>query len=220
MTPEEFLQVYINLIDENNFEELYRLGPNVIGRCRDMGHVTEYLLKAGINPLEYLFSLPEFYLADTFIENFIVPQKITEIGEFAFFRCSKLNSITIPDSVNSIGQFAFAECSNLTIIKFPENLRILNEHICKDCTYLFNALLPSRLEVIGHSAFLNCKYLKTIKIPITVKHIQSAAFMNCPLMDIYYDGTKENWSQINKERAWIRGTFKCKIHCSDGDTFV
>lgn len=39
---------------------------------------------------------------------------ITKIGDWAFYDCDSLTSITIPDTVNSIGDSAFSDCNNLT----------------------------------------------------------------------------------------------------------
>ncbi len=41
---------------------------------------------------------------------------VTSIGESAFFRCTKLTSVTIPESVKSIGMGAFAWCVGLKSI--------------------------------------------------------------------------------------------------------
>lgn len=41
---------------------------------------------------------------------------MTRIGQYAFFDCESLTSITIPDSVTNIGFSAFSGCSNLTSV--------------------------------------------------------------------------------------------------------
>ena len=49
-------------------------------------------------------------------QNTIIPNSVTSIGEYAFFVCSSLTSITIPNSVTSIGSSAFRNCSALTSV--------------------------------------------------------------------------------------------------------
>ncbi len=216
MTAQEFIEQNIDLIDTDQFEELYLRGSNAFRRARDMGHVTQLLLQANINPLDHLDLIPDFYLADTSITDFIIPSTINEIGEFAFFK-SNLTRIEIPESVSIIGKFAFSECGWLRELNFPSNIRIIEEHMCNDCHQLYKVGLPKNVRSIGHSAFLNCKELQHISFPKTLKYIQTAAFMNCPLIDIYYQGSKEDWFSIDKEKSWIRRENNCIVHCSDGE---
>ena len=42
------------------------------------------------------------------IESYIIPDSVTKIGDYAFFRCSSLSDIVIPNSVTDIGDFAFS----------------------------------------------------------------------------------------------------------------
>jgi hypothetical protein len=46
---------------------------------------------------------------------------VTSIGDWAFYECSGLKSVTIPDSVTSIGEGAFAYCSGLTSVTITFN---------------------------------------------------------------------------------------------------
>ena len=51
-------------------------------------------------------------------KNSVIPTdgSVTSIGEYAFYGCTSLTSITIPDSVTSIGNNAFESCSGLTSV--------------------------------------------------------------------------------------------------------
>ena len=49
---------------------------------------------------------------------FVIPDGVTSIGDYAFYYCTSLTSVTIPDSVESIGDFAFNSCYSLTDIYY------------------------------------------------------------------------------------------------------
>ena len=50
--------------------------------------------------------------------NYVIPDSVTSIGNYAFAFCESLTSITIPDSVTSIGDYAFRDCNSLTSVTF------------------------------------------------------------------------------------------------------
>lgn len=47
---------------------------------------------------------------------FVIPNTVTTIGEYAFVQCGKLTSVTIPRSVTEIGANAFKWCESLKMI--------------------------------------------------------------------------------------------------------
>ena len=50
--------------------------------------------------------------------NYVIPDSVTSIGEWAFAECANLTSITIPDGVTSIGHAAFAACESMNAVTF------------------------------------------------------------------------------------------------------
>lgn len=50
---------------------------------------------------------------------------VTEIGDYAFAYCTRLNQITLPVTLQCIGYGAFAHCSQLTSIVLPERVNTL-----------------------------------------------------------------------------------------------
>jgi hypothetical protein len=49
---------------------------------------------------------------------YAIPDSVTRIGFYAFYRCTNLTSITIGNGVTSIGEWAFRFCRSLTSITF------------------------------------------------------------------------------------------------------
>jgi hypothetical protein len=47
------------------------------------------------------------------LSEYDIPDSVTEIGDYAFYGCDSLTSITIPDSVTTIGWWAFQYCTSL-----------------------------------------------------------------------------------------------------------
>ncbi|MBR2237995.1 MAG: leucine-rich repeat domain-containing protein [Prevotella sp.] len=59
------------------------------------------------NPLCYAQHL---YIGEVEINDLLIPNSVTSIGDRAFYGCSGLTSVTIPNSVTSIGDGAFLNC--------------------------------------------------------------------------------------------------------------
>ncbi len=80
--------------------------------------------KNSANPLYYAKKLK---LNGTEIKDLVIPNDITKIKDYAFYRCSGLTSITIPNSVTSIGERAFAYCDGLTSITIPNSVTSIGD---------------------------------------------------------------------------------------------
>ena len=108
-----------------------------------------------------------------------LPSGLTEIGEGAFAECSGLTSITLPSGVTSIGECAFIHCSGLTSITLPSGVTKIGNDAFQYCSGLTSLTLPSGLTEIGHGAFQYCSGLTSLTLPSGVTEIGDLTFTAC-----------------------------------------
>lgn len=113
-----------------------------------------------------------------------IPSKIngypvTSIGDWAFYDCYKLTSVSIPDSVTSIGEGAFSYCSSLTSINIPDSVSSIDYGAFRYCESLRSINIPNGVTSIDYSTFANCRSLTSVIIPNSVTSIGDYAFEYC-----------------------------------------
>ena len=145
-----------------------------------------------------------------------IPDSVTLIGDYAFYACSSLTSVTIPDGVTSIGNDAFGECRRLTGVNIPNGVTTIGNDVFSGCRRLTGVTIPDGVTSIGNAAFAYCENLASVTIPVSVTSIEDAAFYSCTnLTDVYYDGSEEEWSQI-QIGSWNDDLLNAELHCSGG----
>ncbi len=68
--------------------------------------------------------------------NYIIPNGVIDIGEYAFDGCKNLLSIAIPNSVTSVGKYAFFNCTQLKSVIMGNGIMRIGEGALCGCTSL------------------------------------------------------------------------------------
>ncbi len=90
--------------------------------------------------------------------------QVTSIGDYAFYYCRGLTSITIPSSVTYIGGGAFYNCSGLTSVTIPSSVASIGDSAFSGCSGLTSIDIPSSVTSIGNYAFCRCSGLTSIVV--------------------------------------------------------
>ena len=103
-----------------------------------------------------------------------------KLGDWAFYGCSGLTSLTIPSGVTSIGDKAFRGCSRLTSLTIPSGVTSIGDWAFSGCSGLTSLPIPSSVTSIGGFAFNDCSGLTSIyaymeKLPETGSNL----FLGC-----------------------------------------
>lgn len=160
---------------------LTELGASAFGQCHSLKRIKvhpdnpQYSAEDGVLYSKDGSALLQFPGGKA-LENgtFQIPDRVVEIGAYAFYYRDGLTSIELPAGVKTIGDCAFYGCEHLSSVSLPEGL-----------------------SAIGGSAFDGAISLTQVTIPRSVASIGESAFASNPnLKDIYYAGTEAEWSAI------------------------
>jgi len=141
-----------------------------------------------------LYAVPggKIYLNGEPIEDLVIPEGVTAIGDYAF-RGKAFNTVEIPNSVTSIGKYAFEYCSNLTSIDIPDSV-----------------------TTIGKAAFRECSKLSSINVPDSVYGIGGYAFDNTPWYTALYNAQQDGLIYIGKVAYQYKGTCPSSVAIRQG----
>ncbi len=110
---------------------------------------------------------------------YVIPNSVTSIVDYAFYGCSGLTSLTIPNSITSIVDYAFAGCSSLTSITIPNSITSIGNEAFAGCSSLTSITIPNSVTNIGKGAFSGCSSLSSVTISNSVTSIEESVFSNC-----------------------------------------
>lgn len=141
---------------------------------------------------------------------------VTSIADRAFKECTSITSVVIPNTITSIGINAFYKTS-ITSINIPKSVTSIGQAAFNNCVSLKAITLPDLLVEIEAETFSGCTSLESIVIPDSVTYIGSKALEYCKsLKKINFQGTKEQWNEIDKSFLWEYPSGSYVVYCSNG----
>ena len=216
---DKFIRLHKFRIKNNNYQDLYRVAAQQFIDSEDgeqIGILTERLMMAGINPLEYMTHIPSLYMNSFEGETVDIPDCITAIHTSAF-EDSFIDSVVIPDSVTNIGQSAFEFCTMLTKVSLSRNLSRIPRKCFYYCDNLESIKIPAGVTHIENSAFEESG-IKYIELPSTLQYLAQYSLLSQPRdIEIKYYGTSEDFRNIKKQFNWCDiDSSNIMVHCDDG----
>ncbi len=146
-------------------------------------------------------------------------KNVTEMGYGVFRGCQNLEKIEIElnDEV-VLGEYLFEDCQNLSEAKI--NSKKLGRYMFENCVNLKKVTLSEGVEDIPYSCFYNTGLeeinipgtvkniyrfalypalsLTSISLPKSIEYIGEGALYSDSLKDIYYEGSRQEWSSVSK----------------------
>ena len=123
------------------------------------------------------------------VEEYVLGEDVTSIGQYAFCNCGQLTSINIPNHVKNIGEGAFQDCHALASINIPSTVTSIGENAFFNCYGLLsieveggNTVYDSRekcnalIHTADNTLLLGCQ---STTIPNSVTAIGDNAFLGC-----------------------------------------
>ncbi|MBR5102878.1 MAG: leucine-rich repeat protein [Muribaculaceae bacterium] len=112
-----------------------------------------------------------------------IPNSVVAIDEYAFNQCPTLTNVTLGTGVKDIGTYAFILCNRLNSVTTPASLKNLGTLAFGYCKEIESITLNEGLESIGNSAFYGCENIKSVNIPASTNKIDGYAFSYCKALE-------------------------------------
>lgn len=146
---------------ESVFYAIYENGANNwhleisgMGKMKNFPYVSQKQIDRGYT------MCPTYYLSleglEKNIKSAAVLDGIESIGNYIFYKCTKMESVDIGQNVSSIGMGAFHACVRLKNITLPEGLVSIGNYAFNGCTALESMNIPDSVNEIGEDIFVKC----------------------------------------------------------------
>ena len=199
MEIDEKLRKYITeneeLINTNNFKDLYRGVVSAGVKLTHLHELTEILYIAGMDPLRHMDKVPEGFLYNSTQSSIDIPDNVKAIGDFAFTAARYLRKVHIGSGVVAIGDGAFMKCGSLPEIIIPDSVKKLGMNLFDGCISLEKIQLSGQLQYLPEYMFRGCDHLSKVK----------------------FNGTLNHWKAlVQSSSKYFELPSKATVYCTDG----
>ncbi|MBQ4601273.1 MAG: leucine-rich repeat domain-containing protein, partial [Clostridia bacterium] len=132
----------------------------------------------------------------SYIKYVNIGDSVTSIGDYAFWRCTSLISVTISDSLTNIGDSAFGNCTSLESVTIPDSVTNICDEAFSYCSSLKNVYITDIATWCGidfessysnplyyaDNLYLNGEPITDLVIPDSATIIGDYAFGNCTFL--------------------------------------
>lgn len=181
-----------NVFEDENGSYEYQL--NEEGKCEIVKYspasvkVIDVKLPKSLDDRDVVGIAASAFKAENSIKSVTVPETYTYVGDYAFYDCDSLTSVTFEGSaVTTIGDSAFEGCNALESINVPASVSAVGSFAFKDCVALKSIDL-SGVKTLGNGAFLKCAALKTVTVTENISKISKNAFLGCDSLEYVAEG--------------------------------
>ncbi len=103
---------------------------------------------------------------NSYITTLNIGGNLSGIGDYAFYGCTNMSSITTGNGLNTLGNHAFDNCRNMRTVDIPLacNLVTIGAYCFKNCQALQTFTLPTSVTTIGDGCFKGCWKITTIDL--------------------------------------------------------
>ena len=108
-----------------------------------------------------------------------IPSSIPNFSIYNFYYCSSLVSITIPNTVTSVGNSEFCYCVSLVSVSIPNSVRSFGKYALMYCYSLASVTIPNSITSFSERAFYGCCALSSVIMPSGATSVPSYMFYDC-----------------------------------------
>ena len=124
----------------------------------------------------------KLYLNKQLVTDLVIPEGVTGIGDYAFYGCKGIKTLSLPESLKTIGVNTFNGCTGLASVTIPKGFTSFGLDAFYNCSYLteirYNAVAATDLQVNNYVFGNAGKYADgiTVIIGADVKQIPTNLF--------------------------------------------